>query len=373
VIINMLKKILVIFFLIFFFFYQNASANSSISLRDYIKNWQQQNKIPAVAFILKSPQMSFEYLSGTSIENGKSKIRENSLFGVGSITKTFVAATILQLQESHQLNLNDSLDQYFPQYPRWKKITIRQLLNMSSGISNFTLTDTFKKLIKNDPAGYHPLSFFVNLAYMREDQFSAGQGWNYSNTNYYLLGMLIEKITHHSLADEFHQRFFKPLHLQHSYYSGNVYPHFIDKKRVHAYLNDKDVTNENPAYYGPAGGMVMNTQDLVTWIEALFTPGKVLTKKSINELMKTQAVPFVPPKPKNARYGLGVYSLNIPKQGLVWWYTGVVDGYSSVFMWIPSRKIILAAQINRWTGNDFGILMPDNDFLNTILKTIETT
>jgi D-alanyl-D-alanine carboxypeptidase len=309
-------------------------------------------------------------LNGTPTLNGKTKITDDSLFGVGSITKTFVAVTILQLQETHQINLDDSISRYFPEYPRWGKITIRQLLNMTSGISNFTRTEIFKKLIENEPTTYHPPSFFVDLAYKQKDEFSPGKGWYYSNTNYYLLGMIIENITKKSLLHEFQQRFFKPLHLTNTYYSIDTYPASIYRQQVHAYLNDKDVTKENPSYYGPAGCMLMNTKDLLIWTQALFTPGKILSKHSLNNLMKTQTVPSNPPKPDGSRYGLGMYSLDIPGYGLVWWYTGVIDGYSSVFIWIPKKQIIIAAQVNRWKDNNFGLLMPGQYFINTILETI---
>ncbi|EHL30811.1 hypothetical protein LDG_7174 [Legionella drancourtii LLAP12] len=241
---------------------------------------------------------------------------------------------------------------------------------MTSGIPNFTRTEAFKKLIEHEPTTYHSISFFVNLAYGQKDEFMPGKGWHYSNTNYYLLGMIIEKITNQSLPLEFQQRFFKPLNLNNTYYSISSYPISIYKRQVLAYLDNKDVTKENPAYYGPAGGMLMNIRDLLIWTEALFTPGKILSKHSLDQLRQTQAVPPNPPKPNNARYGLGIYSLEIPGYGLVWWYTGVINGYSSIFMWIPNKKTILVAQIDRWKDNNFGLLMPGQNFINTILETI---
>lgn len=239
---------------------------------------------------------------------------------------------------------------------------------MTSGIPNFTRTEIFKRLIENEPATYHPMSFFINLAYKQTDEFMPGKGWHYSNTNYYLLGMIIEKVTRHDLSYEFQKRFFKPLNLRNTYYSTDAYPLAIYKKQVHAYLNDTDVTKENPSYYGPAGCMLMNTKDLLIWTQALFTPGKVLSQQSLNELMKTHVVPSSPPKPDGSRYGLGIYSLNIHDYGLVWWYTGVINGYSSIVMWAPKKHIIIVAQIDRWKNNNFGMLMPGQIFINTVLN-----
>lgn len=364
----MFKKISLFLLLLFSF---NIPAKSVENLSTFIEQWRQENQIPAVAVAIKMAGKNPSYYSkGTTTLNGKTKITAHNLFGIGSITKTFIAATLLQLQETHKLSLNDSLGKYFPEYPRWSKISIRQLLNMTSGIPNFTRTEAFKKLIEHEPSAYHPASFFVDLAYGQKDEFMPGKGWYYSNTNYYLLGMIIEKITNQSLPLEFQQRFFTPLHLHNTYYSINSYPISIYKRQVHAYLDNKDVTKENPAYYGPAGSMLMDIQDLLTWTEALFTPGKILSKHSLNELLQTQAVPLSPPKPNNARYGLGIYSVEIPGYGLVWWYTGVINGYSSMFMWIPNKQTIIVAQIDRWKDNNFGLLMPGQNFINIILETI---
>lgn len=199
---------------LFFLFPFNVHAKPQENISAFIEKWRQENHIPAVALAIKiSGKNPIYYKKGTTILNGKTKITDRNLFGIGSITKTFIAATILQLQETHQINLNDSIHRYFPNYPRWKKVTIRQLLNMTSGIPNFTKTVAFNKLIENKPTAYHAPSFFINLAYKQKKEFMSGKDWHYSNTNYYLLGMIIEKITKHPLPYEFQQRFFKPLRL----------------------------------------------------------------------------------------------------------------------------------------------------------------
>lgn len=361
-----IKKVMIFLCCLFIFF--DTHAESSNAIQTFINQWRVSNQIPAVSVAIKKPNKSIDFfLSGSSVKDGTNPLTKNDLFGVGSVIKTFISATILQLQEAHQLNLDDPLSKYFPEYPRWGKITLRQLLNMTSGIPNFTRTDIFKNLIQNQPTAYHPLSFFVDLAYQQKDLCEPGKSWYYSNTNYYLLGMLIEKVTHHKLSVELRQRFFKSLHLDHTVFSESSYPAIVNAHRVHAYFNNKDVSDENPAYYGPAGGLLMNSTDLITWAEALFQPGRILTQHSLNQLMTTQVVPLSPPKPAGSRYGLGVYSLAIPGNGIVWWYTGVIDGYSSIFMWIPSKQTIIVAQINAFQEKNFGLLMPEKIFMNTLL------
>ncbi len=99
---------------------------------------------------LKSHQIK-TYESGSVLINTSQAPTINSLYGVGSISKTFVSATLLQLQEEGKINLDNPIGPYFPEYPRWKLITIRQLLNMSAGIYNFTESPEFEKLENSNP------------------------------------------------------------------------------------------------------------------------------------------------------------------------------------------------------------------------------
>lgn len=350
-----------------------ATTNQDHQLQNFIEKWRIENNIPAVTLSVELPNQKLTtYVSGTTTLNGSEKITANELFGVGSITKTFISATILQLQEQGALNIHDPIGSYFPEYPRWSKITILELLNMTSGIANFTNTATFQQMLQLHPQQQYALTKFIDLAYQQPDDFAPGQGWHYSNTNYYLLGLIINKISHQDLADELQQRFFVPLQLNHTYYSDSSYPNSVISERIHGYLDTRDVSNINPNFYGPAGGMLMNSADIIHWVDALFSPGKILDQQSMQQLMQTTNVPPSPPKPAGARYGLGIYSLDIPNYGLVWWYTGVIDGYSSVFMHIPSKHITIAAQIDRWQNNDFGLLMPQKPFLEKVLKILSS-
>ncbi|MDF2691211.1 MAG: putative D-stereospecific peptide hydrolase [Gammaproteobacteria bacterium] len=324
-------------------------ANTQQNIQNFINTWRVQNNIPAVAVSISLPkQLPQTYVSGNTTLNGNTPITANSLFGVGSITKTFVAALILQLQQEDKLSLNDKMGKWFPEYPRWKNITIRQLLNMTSGINNFGEDAEFNSLIAKDPSKVIKPSTIINLAYNHPDYFAAGAGWHYSNTNYFILGEIIEKVSHHSLAYELKHRLFMPLHLTHTYYSDTNYSPSIMAQMAHGYDKSIDETFITPSSNGPAGAMFMNVTDLLAWTQALFTPGKVLNESSIKDFMSTVPVPNQNPRPLNSGYGLGVFSSNINGLGAIWWYSGVIQGYSSVYYWIPNRKIAIAAQISGW-------------------------
>lgn len=345
-------------------------AASHQDLQAFLNNWRQEQKITSAVVSVQdthSGQVS-SYTSGTTTLDSKVPVTIDTLYGVGSITKTFVAATCLQLQEEGKLKLDDPIGPYFPQYPRWKTITIRQLLNMTSGITNFTWLPAFAELEKEQSKKVIPPSQFIAMAYAVPDKFSPGTGWHYSNTNYYLAGLIIEKVAKKSLNDVFTQRFFHPLHLSHTFYSDTFYPESVIKKMAHAYSGKKDITAFNASFYGAAGAMVMNESDLRVWTKALLTPGIILKSASIEEMKKTIVPPPSPPKPRGFRYGLGVYSLDVPNIGTIWYYSGVLNGYTSCFVDIPSQHKIIVAQVATWPEGHMDVLFPGQPLLNEFLK-----
>ena len=137
---------------------------------------------------------------------------------------------------------------------------------------------------------------------------------------------------------------------------------------AHAYVGKHDITPFNASHYGPAGAMLMNSFDLLTWAHALLTPHVILSAASIQEMETTIAVPSTPPKPEGCRYGLGLYSLNIPKLGMIWYYAGVIRGYTSCFIYIPSQQRIIVAQVANWPGEHFEILFPDQPLMKKFFK-----
>jgi len=347
-------------------------ADAHQNFQDFLNQWQSQNHITSVVIgveDLKSHQIQ-TYQSGSLLINTSKAPTINSLYGVGSISKTFVSATLLQLQEEGKINLDNPIGPYFPEYPRWKSITIRQLLNMSAGIVNFTESPDFKKLAASNPTQIIPPKTLINMAYAHPDYFAPGHGWHYSNTNYFLAGLIIEKITHESLEKNYQERFFKPLDLNHSFYSESFYPKDVLAQMAHGYANHHDITDFNAGLPGAAGSMLMSTGDLLNWTEDLLTPGKVLNPKSLNEFLTTVAVPNMSPRPEGSQYGLGIFWTKFKDKnvGASWWYTGVITGYTSIFMFIPAEHKIITAQVATYPDNNYAVLFPNQDFVKKLLQ-----
>lgn len=355
-------------------FSYSVYGSTPASFQIFLNQWRTQHHVTSVVVSIDhlNTQSVTHYTSGTLRQHSKQVVTPQALYGVGSIAKTFVAATLLQLQQEGKISLDSPIGQYFPHYPRWRTITIRQLLNMTSGITNFTEAPAFARL--EQTAGNAPISpaQLIAIAYQHPDYFAPGQGWHYSNTNYYLAGLIIAQVTHEPLATVYQQRFFTPLGLAHTFYSDTFYPASVMQRMAHAYPNGRGTENAktqfNASLFGPAGAMVMNSQDLLAWVHDLFIPGKVLSARSLEALETTTAVPEGAPRPAHSRYGLGVFTTVSPTLGHLWWYTGVIDGYTSVFVWIPRRNAIIVAQAASWPGDDYAILFPNQALMKEALR-----
>lgn len=370
-------KKLMLFFI--FFFTQSAFADQQTdimadllkaSLQTYVDHWRNTNHVPGVALTIYQPnkQTLITITSGKRRLNPAAPVTENTFFQIGSITKTFTSAAILKLEAEGKLSINNKIGPWFPQYPRWKNVTIQQLLNMTSGISGY---ETNSQFAKNELRKQWTTHDLINLAYNQRESSPPGFKWHYSNTNYLLLGEIIEKVTHESLDAIFNRYFYSKYHLNHTVVMSDTYGPAQLTHMAHGYKDNTDITAYNLSSFGGAGGMISTSQDIVTWINALFS-GATLPDRQFHELLKT--VPFsAASKPQNSRYGLGVYYTHSKKYGDIWWYSGVTYGYISLFMYLPKEKIIVAGNINRIKSGDFTAMMPNQKFVNGLLPIVTGT
>ncbi|HSW70014.1 MAG TPA: serine hydrolase domain-containing protein [Gammaproteobacteria bacterium] len=355
----MIKKLVISFLLSIFITTTGFCDSSKNELQSFLDSWRAQKKVPGVILLVSTPTKHEILTSGSTRLNGGDAITASTLFAVGSITKTFTSAMILRLEAEGRLNINDKMSQYFPQYPRWKEITIKQLLNMTSGIQNFTEDTKWVNNLKNNFKDTWTADQLIGLAYQKQDYFKPGKGWHYSNTNYVLLGKIIQKVTHQSLPYVFESQFFNPLGLKNSYYSETRYSLDILKRMAHGYDDGQDlvatILAKNLSDIGPPGGaMVMDTTDLKSWVDHLLIKKDVLPEKQLNEMLEGVPTPYnnnvdLP----DSKYGLGVGVLTTKKTGQMISYAGTFPGYGSTFIWLPAHNILIITQMNvNRHGND---------------------
>lgn len=307
---------------------------------------------------------------GTYTKKGRRLINKNSIFQIGSITKSFVSVVILQLVEAHKLRLNEVIGRYFPSYPKWGKITVHQLLDMTSGIPDVGggRHNIYMHFTAREYHGYVSPTKILNLVYKLPLDFKPGSQYAYSNSNYILLGLLIQKVTHHTAQDEIEKRIINKLQLLHTYYVKNTMatvPGIDVKALVHGYsfwpqgttpytfqVFGQDTFHFSLSPFSYAGAMISTPTDINKYIHALYTPGILLSAAQLNAfttLISTKnGQTFVPEKsPGELGYGLGVFGeYNAHLKTMLYWYQGKTDGFEFVYMYNQQTQQYLTFGIN---------------------------
>jgi len=262
---------------------------------------------------------------------------------IGSITKSFTATVVLQLVGEKKLALTDKLSKYEPWVPGAKGITIRQLLNMTSGLYNFTDVPELWEEFLADPAAIWTPRQLVDLAIANPAVFPPGQEYMYCNTNYVLLGMIIERVTGRTASGEVTRRIVKRLGLKHTSFPMTAalpapyMPGYVPADGKPNGSGDlRDLSIYSPTPFWTAGGMVSTLGDLRIWARALAT-GKLLSRRMHAAQLKFSA-------PNTVSYGLGV--MNAP--GVAFGHSGEVPGYNSSMYYLPSLKATSITLINRY-------------------------
>jgi D-alanyl-D-alanine carboxypeptidase len=265
-------------------------------------------------------------------------------FRIASITKTFTATAVLLLAQDNLLSLDDSVDKWLPGLvPNGTRITVRQLLNHTSGLYNYTDYTFYKKVCQVPGKTWTPEEL-VALSKSHAPYFEPGKGWKYSNTNYILLGMIVEKSTGREFSDVVAGRILQPLGL-----ANTLVPKDdgMSGDCAHGYIYGRDgwidFTHVSPSTGGPAASMV-STADLLAWAEALDS-GTLL-----NDRYRKEMFTFVSTGVKGFSYGLGVMNWN----GAVGHNGVFFDAYTScVYTYKGYRFVVLAnGNAKPGTGTD---------------------
>ena len=259
-------------------------------------------------------------------------------FRIGSNTKTFVISVLLQLVGEKKLSLDDPLSRFSlgVTIPNAENITVRQLCQMRSGLFEGYDTPEFEKLNMKVPKDFNP-RMIVAWAMKQKPYFPPGKGYQYSNTNYLLLGMIIESITKDSVGNQIRKRLLEPLKLTQTFFPENqempdpwARGYELDKQG-----NWKDVSNTIPVVLmGTAGEMISDMNDIRRWIE-LYATGKTIGSGSYQDLIN--CIPFL----GNTSFGLGITC------SAGWYgYTGALPGYNTADYHSPATGLTIVAWID---------------------------
>lgn len=282
-------------------------------------------------------------VSGISHENVP--INSDMQFAIASNTKLFTAVLLLKLAENNLLSIDDSLHEFLPTYKNIDStITIRQLLNHTSGLADVTSVPGYPDSILRNPRRVYTAAELMTWA--GEPSFAAGKGWEYCNTNYLLAGMIAEKVTGQTYGKLLRDSILNPLHMDSTFL--DVYD-TVENTIAHPWQAGKD-NNATPrialnSAAWSAGAMYSNSSEMLQWYQALMN-GKVINEQSLKEMTT-----FV----GSGNYGFGIAETVI--NGIrVWTHGGQIwGGYNSTMMYDPQTEIIVCVLTNQLPAQAFQI------------------
>ncbi|MET9573866.1 serine hydrolase domain-containing protein [Streptomyces virginiae] len=273
---------------------------------------------------------------------------------IGSVTKTFTAALVLRLVAGDRLGLEDPVADHLPEVGLDRRITVRMLLQHTSGIFNFTgeyfedgtvapgIVWQGREWVDGRFRTHRPQDL-VRLALSKPARFEPGTDWSYSNTNYVLARLLIEKVTGRSLPEAMREHILQPLDL-----ADTLVPETgqeeVPAPHAHAYYRYEedgrtttvDVTRQNPSWISSGGDMISTTADLHTFVSAL-VGGRLLPAGLLAEMCTPEA---------KAGYGLGVMVQDTGRGGTVITHNGGIAGHAALMYATPDGGTTLTAAVN---------------------------
>jgi CubicO group peptidase (beta-lactamase class C family) len=269
---------------------------------------------------------------------GKKEMNDaNTIFQIGSITKQFTSAVILHLQEKKKLSIHDKLSKYFPALPFADSVTIENLLTHTSGIYNYTNNEDFMKNDAVKPASQEKL---FSLFKDKPLEFKPGTKFNYSNSNYILLGYIIGKVTGNPYEKEVHEIIFTPLHMEHS---GFDFISLSSPDKAIGYFSLSKTSNtpativDSSASFS-AGAIYTTVGDLYKWDRSLYTE-KIISKASLKDAYT----------PRKDKYGFG-WGIDTAYGKPVYKHGGGIFGFSTNILRDPEEDICIILFDNKGDG-----------------------
>lgn len=295
---------------------------------------------PGVTAVIQGPGGVERYSVGSAnIRTGR-PISPRDSARVGSVTKTFTATVVLRLAAKRKLGLGDSVQRWLPGLvPNGERITIRELLNHTSGIADYCSVPPDSTLC--DPRGremgrrWTPRQL-VGIGAGAPPTFPPGRGWSYSNTGYVLLGMIIERVTGHTLAEQYKRQILRPLGLRHTKFPITTamprpYSHGYDVLSGGSW--PPDVTATSPTIAWSSGAIVSTPGDLEIFMRALLR-GRLVSRSLLREMKRPTpgSLEGLGGGQDAGTYGLGLQHFNWSSACGVWGHTGAFPGYNTVAM-----------------------------------------
>jgi D-alanyl-D-alanine carboxypeptidase len=333
-------------------------------LQKQLDDWRGSGKFAgATAGVVLADGTSFGLATGYSDRDAKTPMRASDLMLAGSVGKTYCAAAAMQLIREGYFNLDDKIEKYlgrekwFARLPNAKDITIRQLMNHTSGLVRYEFKEQFTKDLTANPDKVWKPEELLSYLFDTKADFAAGKGWDYSDTNYIVLGMIMEKTTGKKYYTLVKERVLKPLKLKNTVPSDKR----VIKGLAQGYagkdnpFGGKDAVLENgkfiinPQFEWTGGGIATTTEELAVWAKAMYE-GRAFPPEMLPQMLEGVTAPMLG---RETKYGLGVI-IRPTRLGITYGHSGFFPGYMTDMMYFPDKKIAVAVQVNSSVPQDLG-------------------
>ncbi len=346
---------------------QSASVQGKdAQLQALLDNAVTEKKSPGAVMYISTPKGTWIGASGVSDVATKTLMKPTDGFAIASTSKTFVAVVVLQLASEGTLNLNEAIASYLPEdvssrIPNSETITVRQLLNHTSGVAEYLDTDDFKQATERR-SRQQPWTAKEAIPYMynKKAKFSPGEKFAYTDSNYILLELIVEEMTGGSLEQAMRDRILNPLGL----------------KRTFTELRETPTTNIATGYgdrYGKGkldsfaevndgnglgdGGLVSTAEDLGKFASSLFGKKSLLSRDMMQEMLKFSN------DGDGYGYGLGVERFPTP-YGKSFGHSGIAYGFRAQMLYVPSKDTTVVVLLNNQSVDSQDIAMKGLEIVN---------
>jgi D-alanyl-D-alanine carboxypeptidase len=325
----MIKKIIVTILLGFIFGTTYSQKLDTTKLDSLFKALEEKNLFMGSIAVSKNGNLIYSKSIGKADIASDKNLSFKTKYRIGSATKMFTSALVLKAIENKKTTLNQTINTFFPTIENSEKITIENLLKHRSGIADFLNADDFANGYTEAKSEQEMIGIISKL----KSDFSPDSKAVYSNSNYYLLSIILEKIYAKSYQELLTEQITKPLKLRNTYFGGKIN---LQNNECYSYSFsgkwEKGVEGDTSVPLG-AGGIVSNPQDLTIFIENLFK-GEIINLESLKGMTQIQD-----------KFGMGIFALPFyDEKGFL--HRGRIDEFRTVLCYFPTEKLAIAITSN---------------------------
>src|ERR687889_787578 len=316
-----------------------------------LKKSFEESDAPGVIAAVQTPDFTWVKAQGVADRASGEPMTPEVYHRIGSVTKTFTITLLLQAEDEGLLSLDDTIDQYIKGVPNGDEITLRQMSDMTSGIASYTESEQWVKEWSSDPTRVWKPEDLARFGIEESPLFKPGKEWFYSNTNYVLLGLVLQKVTGKPIEQLYEEEIIRPLDLTETSFPGTSsaipepYDHGYTLQGKSSGQKPIDSTHWSPSEAWTAGEMISTVGDLLVYGRALGTGKSLLSSQTQSERLDS-FVSDVPPLNQPPLKGDLAYSIGLGKDHGWVGHNGEIPGYNTYLFYHPDLDAVVVVFVN---------------------------